>query len=968
MEFKPKHSSNTFTFGDGSYDSRGSLIAYIPTPLGNFLNVQFDIVDADIPMLLGLDILDETGMFPNTVTNELVCVSQKWSLRLTRQFGHAYLKWKSMDTFFTRKQLVRMHRHFHHPSTSKLMNLIKKAKPAHADENTRKLLEDISKSCKTCQAFSKPPERFKVSLPPSDIVFNREVAIDLMWLDKRAVLHVVDTETHFNGACFLKGQTVEDVWNAFVLCWSSLYHGYPDKIRADQGSCFTSVRWKRLCGEVGTETQLSGVESHNSIGSGERYHKPLRRIFNKINMDSPGLDREMALRIALKSINDTMGPEGLVPSLLVFGSLPRFPCVNSTLPNQRERMRALEVARAEMSTVTSELRIRKAMLSKVPRNADLVLNPGDMVRVFRETDRKYLGPYPVIRVDGKQVFILINDKEIQHSIHQVLHASEYDKIANGELLLDEMKTMFSSFISRPLHESNDPYRIHITEVLHPADPRAFGKLATEAKKKEIEGLIRKGTWKIVLKEEVPRDANVLTSHFVITIKDVETNQPIFKARYVIHGHKDKEKDFLVHNTTNIQQSSIRTIVCLAAVMGFMIWSHDVSQAYLQSAEKLLREVYLKPSKEFELSSNELLQLLRPLYGLADSGDYWGATFSSHIKNDLGMTATVADMSMFFKLAHNKLCGLMGTFVDDSLLAGSEEFLGTTDLTLDRFESKKRELNNFRFAGIYLKTLEDGFYLNQRSYIDRLSPISLSSSFEQFRSTRAQLTWVVHTRPEICAVVNMMAQVTEKLFAVKYIKLLNKTINKLKESPDDGIKMQRLDRDSLYIKVYSDASFANNPNLSSQLGYIVLLCDKFERCNILHFTSYKSRRIVRSVLGAEVYAMADAFDYAFTLKQDLEIILNQKVPLRIITDSKSLFDIITKNSSSIEKRLMIDIKSVRHGYESMEISDIGFARSTCNPADAFTKITVNEPLTRIVKHGKADMEVERWVVRKENDEC
>ncbi|MEM6805930.1 MAG: hypothetical protein AAF696_31325 [Bacteroidota bacterium] len=290
-----------------------------------------------------------------------------------------------------------------------------------------------------------------------------------------------------------------------------------------------------------------------------------------------------------------------------------------------------------------------------------------------------------------------------------------------------------------------------------------------------------------------------------------------------------------------------------------------------------------------------------------------------------MNSTSGDIRLFFKLAHGKLCGLMGTFVDDSLLGGDSQFLKTTDITLDKFESKKREMHDFRFAGIYFKTLEDGIYLHQKSYIDRLTVLPLSCTYEMFRSTRAQLTWLIHTRPEICAAANMMAQVTEKIFEVKYVKLLNKTINTLKETPSKGIKMRKLDLDSLYIKVYSDASFANNPNLSSQLGYIVLLCDKNDNCKILHYTSYKSRRVVRSVLGAEVYAMADAFDYSYKLKHDLETILDKHIPLRIITYSKSLFDIITRNSSSIEKRLMIDIKSVRHGYESMEISDIGFSK-------------------------------------------
>lgn len=93
-----------------------------------------------------------------------------------------------------------------------------------------------------------------------------------MWLDKKAALHVVDIDTHLNSAVFLKGRTVEQVWEAFNSFWTNLYTGHPQKIRVDQGSAFTSVRWTRICDQVGIEVQESGIEHHNALGSGVSYH------------------------------------------------------------------------------------------------------------------------------------------------------------------------------------------------------------------------------------------------------------------------------------------------------------------------------------------------------------------------------------------------------------------------------------------------------------------------------------------------------------------------------------------------------------------------------------------------------------------------------------------------------------------------------------------------------------------------
>ena len=396
--------------------------------------------------------------------------------------------------------------------------------------------------------------------------------------------------------------------------------------------------------------------------------------------------------------------------------------------------------------------------------------------------------------------------------------------------------------------------------------------------------------------------------------------------------------------------------------GFRVWSEYINNSYLQSASKLLRDVYLKPGKEFELPSNHLLKLLHPLYGLADSGDYWNETFASHMKNDLGMKSSAEDISFFFFKAKENLKGLAGTYVDDALFAGDDYFMKHTEKTSERFDSKSREFDRIRFAGVYIESKEDRFHIHQSSYINRIELLESDATFETLQSARAQLTWLVHTRPDICASENILAHVTKNSFIPKLIKEFNKIVKYLKKTEENGIIIQKLDNPSLHLLVYADASFANNSDLTSQLGYIILLADKFGKRNILHYASYKSRRVTRSVLGAEVYAFADAFDYAYVIRHDLEEILNQCIPLQIMTDSRSLFDVIVRNSTTSDRRLMIDIKDVRESYESQKISHVGFVRSEDNPANAFTKSKHCDALERILRTGTIDLHVDEWIVR------
>lgn len=59
------------------------------------------------------------------------------------------------------------------------------------------------------------------------------------------------------------------------------------------------------------------VDSPQSISTAERYRTPVRRAYNVICSESPTLDREATLRMAVKAVNDSVGPNELIPTLLV---------------------------------------------------------------------------------------------------------------------------------------------------------------------------------------------------------------------------------------------------------------------------------------------------------------------------------------------------------------------------------------------------------------------------------------------------------------------------------------------------------------------------------------------------------------------------------------------------------------------------------------------------------------------------
>ena len=66
-------SSRRYSFGDQVCESIGKITFPLATPPGiPVVQISFDIVTADVPALLGLDVLDKESLTCDTVANRLI--------------------------------------------------------------------------------------------------------------------------------------------------------------------------------------------------------------------------------------------------------------------------------------------------------------------------------------------------------------------------------------------------------------------------------------------------------------------------------------------------------------------------------------------------------------------------------------------------------------------------------------------------------------------------------------------------------------------------------------------------------------------------------------------------------------------------------------------------------------------------------------------------------------------------------
>ena len=116
--------------------------------------------------------------------------------------------------------------------------------------------------------------------------------------------------------------SARNAWDTLRLCWIDVYLGPPDQIVHDAGKNFSSAEFRQQAKAMAIEVKEVPVEAYNSVRKVERYHTPLHHACEIISLELEGASEELILQMAVKAVNDSAGPDGLVPTLLVFGAYP----------------------------------------------------------------------------------------------------------------------------------------------------------------------------------------------------------------------------------------------------------------------------------------------------------------------------------------------------------------------------------------------------------------------------------------------------------------------------------------------------------------------------------------------------------------------------------------------------------------------------------------------------------------------
>ncbi|KAA8494373.1 Retrovirus-related Pol polyprotein from transposon TNT 1-94 [Porphyridium purpureum] len=817
---------------------------------------------------------------------------------------------------YTADELYKLHKRFGHASAAKIKQLLRQAGEQVDPGEIHNFIELVRK-CETCQWYVGRRTTYKVAAN-FDVEFNHVVQLDFVFITfdgvSTKVLHVVCAGTKFTAACVSRDGTAQGIFRDLYSMWFKVF-GAPHRIVLDRERVLVSKDLEIMLNNEGVVIDPVPIEAHFALGIVERHHETLRCVCDRVHREHQDLSPNDVLDIATRAINVTTGPEGIIPSLLVFGTIPRLPLrpevgQHDSRETQESRLGAMARARAEYEVIVSKLKLKLAATTRAPQfpgHNELV--PGAAVLVRREEGKAWTGPFVCSDVNGDRARVSVIQPSLLSSDRA--RVSEYSA-TNVKLYV--------------------PPRSHALLCLLTNKPAQEG--FEDADAKEMAGIVKHGILSPI--NSVPPGANLLGSRMDRIIKPTGVK----KSRFVVQGFNDREASSVNVESPILAKYSFRLLVSVAACRDWELFYRDYVQAYLQSAHPLNRDVYLRLKDDVRniLSSitntawPKFAKLLRPLYGLTESGAYWYSTLTRALRVERFVPGALDPCVMHDQVTGQ---GFVGILVDDVIVAGEDACLVRERIVASNFEHKGLCRVPFVFNGFGVTRKGDVHFIDHVKYAARsLKPVG-ANSFEDFRALRGRLNYIATgTRPDILCGVALASQVVADDFLPVHWRRLMTLSRYVLDNPVK-LRYEPLNINALQLRVFADASYASNLDHTSQIGFAIFLGDNTERVHYLHAQSNKCRQVAHSVLSAELLALCHAFDFAEAIQTEL-LRHGLSVPIVLATDSKQVFDSVTRSTTMTEKRLLVRMLVLRQGLADLRISQILHVPGALNIADALTK--------------------------------
>ena len=469
------------------------------------------------------------------------------------------------------------------------------------------------------------------------------------------------------------------------------------------------------------------------------------------------------------------------------------------------------------------------------------------------------------------------------------------------------------------------------------------------------------------------------TRFVVTRK-VEDHQARIKARLCLQGHLDP--DFHSKIASGECHSPTLSSLGKALLLQLLVSHHwvlnlgDIKGAFLEAGPlpTKYRPLYAhQPEGGIPgLAPQDVLEVTGNMYGANNAPQEWYRTFDKEAREAGFVRSSFDNCLYFFRNSADRLEGVLGAHVDDTITGGSgSEYSAAVDRLRTRFPYRKWRTGQGEFCGVMYSQDQATFEIcfHQQEYARHIRPIALSKERRKerdelatpkevaaLRAVNGAANWLSgQSRPDLSVQTSFSQQVFPEP-RVKDLLAANQLVQRAKQHADVTLTVRDIPVDQLAVAFHSDAGFANAGAHGTQAGYILAFTSQDLNQDLeapwspFAWKSYKMPRIVASTLAGEAQSFATASGLAEWMTLMLYEALHGridlreatsflgKVPIIGMTDCKSLYDAVHSPSSPSkveDKRVAIDLTIVKQSVERTGMS-VRWVPTELMLADALTK--------------------------------
>ncbi|RAL58641.1 hypothetical protein DID88_003561 [Monilinia fructigena] len=146
------------------------------------------------------------------------------------------------------------------------------------------------------------------------------------------------------------------------------------------------------------------------------------------------LAKDMILQMAVKAINDKVGPDGIVPTLLVYGTYPRMTTIDAPAATIVKRANAIKKAMAEIVDINARRQVSDALRMRNGPSTSAIhgLPVNSEVLVWREGkgtgSGKWTGPHILLRMEGETCTVELSSGPTDFRSTSVKHFTQSPKM------------------------------------------------------------------------------------------------------------------------------------------------------------------------------------------------------------------------------------------------------------------------------------------------------------------------------------------------------------------------------------------------------------------------------------------------------------------------------------------------------------------------------------------------------------